>query len=256
MSEEKDTSLDAAKAALKKAQRSVASESDNKERKADRGKSGGTKSFPGPKVIGKLLRTLDVIWNDWARPVTRFLKPITGRIWRFYHWSYQKFAHVKCEDDTRTFSSKRAAVVTLALAIITILTPVILVKHVVPGIARTTYDAVMLTTLKEDRLYLSRAELINPDRNMYQVTGCRDLSNCKGGVNTTYYRLRDNIILDIQYWVTRFEPYDPAEIAGAMVSELNDCSIKYYGRRSKALGWYPYIISASCVPASRLPTTP
>ena len=152
-------------------------------------------------------------------------------------------------DGERAFSRNRAAFVTIVLAILTVTTPVIFVRSVIPAVSRTIYDAGMLATMKDDHLFLGRAELIDSERQLYQVMGCRDIKGCDGGDNTTYYRLRDNVILDVKYWTTRFEPYDPAEIAGAMVSELNDCKIRYYGRRSKALGWYPYIVSASCIPA-------
>jgi|GEM_PF-2607252 len=214
------------------------------------------KKFTGITVlpgVHKVLGVADLIWNQWARPVTRFLTPVTRRIWGFYRWSYARFAHVneegvKGQDSERAFSSNRAAIVTIFLIAITFATPFLLVRHIIPTASRTIYDAGMLATMKEDTLFLGRAELIDPDRNLFQVTGCRDITGCEGGDNTTYYRLRDNVILDIKYWTTRFEPYDPAEIAGAMVSELNDCTITYYGRRSKALGWYPYIVSASCKP--------
>ncbi len=95
------------------------------------------------------------------------------------------------------------------LATVTVAAPVLLVRHVVPALARTVYDAGMLATLREDRLYLGRAELIRPDRQVFQVMGCRDITGCDGGKSTTYFRLRDNVILDIQHWTTRFEPYDP-----------------------------------------------
>lgn len=255
MSNAEDKSLKAALDALKKARHSSGGE---RAEKADPERNERNESKPGKppllagigagRTLSRILAVLDTLWNDWARPATQFLTPVTSRIWRFYGWSYNKFAYARGEDGARAFSRNRAAVVTLALAAITIATPFILVRNIIPATARTIYDAGMLATMKEDRLFLGRAELINPDRQLYQVMGCRDISGCDGGDNTTYYRLRDNIILDIKYWTTRFEPYDPAEIAGAMVSELNDCTIRYYGRRSKALGWYPYIISASCVP--------
>lgn len=195
----------------------------------------------------KIETAFDVIWNGWLKPITRFLSPITKRIVRFYRWSFASFAY-KGPKTARVFSRSRASFTILALAALTIAAPFILVWQIIPVTSRTIYDAGMLITMKEDNLFLGRAEVINADRQLYQVMGCRDISGCDGGDNTTYYRLRDNIILDIKYWTTRFEPYDPAEIAGAMVSELNDCAITYYGRRSKALGWYPYIVSASCTP--------
>ena len=126
---------------------------------------------------------------------------------------------------------------------LTILIPITFVTQIVPLTFRTIYDAAMLTTLQQDRLYLGRADLVSPNDSVFQVMGCRDISGCEGGDNTTYFRLRPNVIMSIRYWTTRFEPFDPAEIAGAMVSELNDCSITYYGRRVKAMGWYPYIIA-------------
>lgn len=252
MSKDQDRSLKAALDALEKARHSNGGDEETSGKKQTRKERPTGPSFlagvAGGRLILKVIAVLDTIWNDWARPVTRFLSPITKRIWRFYGWSYNKFAYVKGKDDARAFSRNRAAMVTLALAALTVATPFILVNSVIPTVSRTIYDAGMLATMKEDRLFLGRAELINPDRQLYQVMGCRDISGCDGGDNTTYFRLRDNVILDVKYWTTRFEPYDPAEIAGAMVSELNDCTITYYGRRSKALGWYPYIINASCVP--------
>jgi hypothetical protein len=245
MSGDRDPSLKAALDALKKSARASVAAPEPAAKSAH-GHKPDAKSRGG--LVEKIVSVLDVFWNDWARPVTRFLSPLTRRLWRFYGWAYETFARPKGDDGARVFSRRRTAVVTLALAVLTLAVPFILARNVIPATARAIYDASMLATMKEDHLFLGRAELINPDRQLYQVMGCRDIKGCDGGDNTTYYRLRDNIILDIKYWTTRFEPYDPAETAGAMVSELNDCKIRYYGRRSKALGWYPYIISASCTP--------
>ncbi len=259
MSEKDDKSLEAALAALKKSRRSTKADiSGDAKTSGSQSSSANDRSNPAwadqaARMLrlpgfGKIVAIADLVWNGWAKPFTRFLSPITRRVWRFYGWSYEKFAHTKAPDETRVFSRQRAAMVTVVLAIITVFTPVMLVRDFIPALSRTIYDAGMLATMREDHLFLGRAELINPDREIFQVMGCRDIRGCDGGDNTTYYRLRDNVILDIKYWTTRFEPYDPAEIAGAMVSELNDCKITYYGRRSKALGWFPYIVSASCTP--------
>ena len=216
---QKDDSLKAAHDALKRAKRvSGAAEEGTQSRDEAKAKC-KAKAASSRKVntlasaagglgglTGKVLGVLDVFWNQWLRPVTRFFRPITDRIWRFYNWSYQKFAHIDApdrmtEDGTpeRFFSGKRGAAVTLALIAISIITPLFLVKHTLPAIGRTVYDGAMLTTMKEDALFLSRTELINSDRGIYQVIGCRDIKGCNGGDNTTYYRLRDNIILEIKY---------------------------------------------------------
>lgn len=247
-----DKSLDAALEALKKSKRATA---DLERNTPDKARPGRGKVEPpgkgrqtGPSNAAKILGVFDVFWNGWLRPLARFLRPLTGRVWRFYQWSFRKFAYVAGDGSARVFSRKRAAIVTATLAVITIATPYVVIGHVIPTVSRAIYDAGMLVTMKEDKLFLGRAELINPEQDLFQVMGCRDISGCDGGDNTTYYRLRPNVILNVKFWATRLQPYDPAEIAGAMVSELNDCTIKYYGRRAKALGWYPYIISASCVP--------
>ncbi|WP_425409659.1 hypothetical protein [Hyphococcus sp.] len=245
MNSGRDQSLKAARDALKKAQQTKA----GGEKSARQNDITSKKSdFPGGRLLAKALGFFDTLWNVWARPFTRLFNPITDRVWQFYRWSYSSFAYARDETGAVALSRNRAIIVTFLLAFITITAPVIIIRNGIPLLSRTVYDAGMLVTMKEDRLFLGRAELIDTEGRLYQVMGCRDISGCDGGDNTTYYRLRDNVILDVKYWITRFEPYDPAEIAGAMVSELNDCSIRYYGRRSKALGWYPYIVNASCVP--------
>ncbi len=246
-----DKSLKAAREALKKTQRVTAEApappSEKRRKRKQKRFAPGAGLSAAAALWEKLTRLADAVWNGWLGPVTRFLAPFTKRIIGFYRWVFRTFAFTGPKE-ARVFSRNRGGFTVLALVVFTVAAPVLLVREIIPAASRTIYDAGMLATMKEDRLFLGRAELINPDRQLYQVMGCRDISGCDGGDNTTYYRLRDNVILDIKYWTTRFEPYDPAEIAGAMVSELNDCSIRYYGRRSKALGWYPYIISASCTP--------
>ncbi|MCK5749156.1 MAG: hypothetical protein KAH44_23275 [Oricola sp.] len=242
-----DKSLDAAREALKKARRLETEDetpAPGKAKKSARAAGGPMRLFA---FWEKVETAADVVWNGWLKPVTQFLRPVTKRIVGFYRWSFRTFAYTGRRNE-RVFSRNRAGFTILALAIFTVIAPFVLVQQIIPAAARAVYDAGMLVTMKEDRLYLGRPDLINPDRELFQVMGCRDIRGCDGGDNTIYYRLRDNIIMDVKYWTTRFEPYDPAEIAGAMVSELNDCTIRYYGRRVKALGWYPYIVSASCTP--------
>lgn len=247
-----DKSLDAAREALKQAERAAAAAKAEPAKAAD-GKDG--KSFSLSSAAGssrrtatKIFQVFDVVWNGWLMPVARFLNPFFKRVWRLYVRIYERFAYAGDAEGTRRFSRNRAAIVIAALAVFTVAAPIVFFRTIVPATSRTIYDAVMLTMVKDDRLYLGRAELIRPDDEVYQVMGCRDITGCDGGANTTYFRLRDNIILDVRNWTTQLAPYDPAEIAGAMLSELNDCTIRYYGQRVKALGWYPFIISARCVP--------
>lgn len=206
--------------------------------------------------VGSFFEKTGTAWSNFTGPIATIFGPPVRQIIKIYRWSYRCFASklvVSADPSTpenRRFSPPRVAAVTLALIALTLFIPFWFVTEAIPFTARTSYDAIMLTTVKEDQLYLSRPDPVDLNRDIFQVTGCRDITGCEGGNNTIYYRLRPNIIMSIKYWTTRFEPFDPAEISGAMVSELNDCTIRYYGRRVKALGWYPYIISASCRPVS------
>jgi hypothetical protein len=266
MSGAPDKSLAAALEALKQAERAASADAGGDERRPrgeddGRGSAGEASLRSAARRAGRLASAafgaLRRPFERWAAesPAARRLQPVAGRlqsltrrVWRFYAWCYDRFAYVATEGGLRRLSPRRAAAVTAALAVLTLATPIVLLRYVVPAAAHTLYDAVMLVTMKEDRLFLGRAEPIRADEGVYQVHGCRDIAACDGGDNTTVFRLRDNIILDIGRWATRFEPYDPAEIAGAMVGELNECTIRYYGRRVKPLGWYPNIVSASCAP--------
>jgi len=196
----------------------------------------------------KIAAVLSVMWNDWAQPVAERLNPVFQRIWDWYKIIFARFGYVDGANGGRVFSQRRAAVVVAGLAALTIAAPLFTIRVIIPETFQAIYDGTMLFSLENDTLYLGRPDLVDPDRELYQVMGCRDISQCDGGENTIYYRLRPNLILNVKYWFTLFEPYDPAEIAGAMVSELNECSIQYYGRRVKALRWYPYIINATCRP--------
>ena len=264
----RDDALDAAQEALKKGRRRA-----KRQEQAEDTRPSSAELFPDLLTnlddfalfawikkrlgfLGKLGSVLNVIWNEWLGPLARFLNPYFQRLWHLYLRIFDKFAHINQPDGERKFSQRRAAGVALALLAFSIFMPIFIVRTVIPETLTAIYDASMLLSLEEDHLYLSRADLIDADRELYQVMGCRDIAGCDGGVNTIYYRLRPNFILNVKYWFTLFEPYDPAEIAGAMVSELNDCTISYYGRRVKALGWFPYIINASCRPYQSIEDQP
>ncbi|MCI5043587.1 MAG: hypothetical protein MRY72_02725 [Aquisalinus sp.] len=251
-----DDSLKAAQAALKaqKRQARQAEEVAEHEQATTDAADFLNKIWGGFSILEKTGAGLKDVWNSWFKHVAVLLNPLFRRLARLYSWIYRKVAYVKGEAGEKVHDTRRAGIAILLLVALTVFGPILLVRNIIPGTMNTIYDAVMLTLTKEDQLYLSRMDIIDADRDLYQVMGCRDIKGCDGGDNTTYFRLRPNIILGAKYWFTRFEPYDPAEIGGAMVSELNDCKIQYYGRRVKAFGWYPYIISASCVPVGQLPS--
>ena len=135
------------------------------------------------------------------------------------------------------------AVVTLAIVYGVIFT-------VVPGAVKFVYDAVTIELLSYETapIFLGKPEWISDYGNgdeIISVSGCDSLPCTED--NSREYRLRDSLYLDVVYWVTRFEPYDHADIAAIMQSERNYCSIdKGYGTRNKVFGWYPYIFGVTC----------
>jgi hypothetical protein len=120
---------------------------------------------------------------------------------------------------------------------------------VIPGTVRFAYDAVSYEAWAYDTepMYFSKPEWVSDygtGDEVLSVFGC-DKRPCTED-NSREYRFRDSLYLDVTYWLTRFEPYDHADVAGIMQSELNYCSVKAYSHRFKPLNWYPYIFNVEC----------
>ena len=134
-------------------------------------------------------------------------------------------------------------VVTLALVYGVIFT-------LIPGTYHFVKDAVSIEALsyQTEPMYFGKPEWISDygdGDEVLSVSGC-DALPCTED-NSREYRFRDSLYLDVVYWVTRFEPYDHADIAAIMQSERNYCAIdKGYSSRNKVLGWYPYIFGVTC----------
>ncbi len=181
----------------------------------------------------------DAIKRGWRHRIN-ILGPILRLYWRFCKKVFKWLSY-----KNGSLSIPRALAVCVALVVFSWT----LVLHAIPFTARLVYDvsAVELFSYQE-ALIFSKPEQIG-DTGVYNVFACRQ-SPCNGSTDSVEFRIRDSIWLDIKRVLTKFDIHDPAEIAGAFLSEENACVITAYGRRAKLLGWYPYVINAICKPVN------
>ena len=108
-----DDSIEAAMRALKKSERTT-EEKVGDESGAEQGQ---TTPEPGIDPVdralkwmqervakspgGKLAALADVFWNNWARPVTRFVNPLLRWVGNIYRWCFAKFAYRRDESGAR-----------------------------------------------------------------------------------------------------------------------------------------------------------
>lgn len=190
-------------------------------------------------------QTLSIFLTKYVKPVFAFFLPLWTWLATRYVSLYQKMAY---KDGVHVPS--RGAGALAALTAGTILTLYVNLWYILPVFFTFTYDAVAynLLSYKTEKLYFSSPQWIEDKGGegdkVLSVFSC-ETRHCDLD-SSTEYRFRDSIYLNVERWVTKFEPYDPADVAGIMLSELNYCSVKAYGMRFKPLDWYPYIYGVEC----------
>lgn len=191
--------------------------------------------------IGLLLKqikeTIASFWNHGLNPLVYFLNPLFKGYYKICRFLMRRFAYQDGQ-----YQSKRGAMVAVFIVVMTYLS----FWHLIPFTTKLSYDiaAVELFAYEDVQLF-SKPDWVDGKENILSVFACRK-SPCEGQTDSTEYRMRDSLWLDIKRTLTRFEPHDPGELAGAFISEENACYFKAYGTRVKFLGWYPYIIEATC----------
>lgn len=189
--------------------------------------------------------TLTIFFQKYLKPVLWLVVPIWTWLSPKYVALYQKMAYKNNEH-----IPARGAGALAVLSAGTVLTLYINLWYVMPAVGRFAYDAVAYNVFsyETEKLYFSSPQWIEDvggdgDR-VLSVFSC-ETRHCDLD-SSTEYRFRDSAYLDVVKWITRFEPYDPADVAGVLLSELNYCSVTAYGKRFKPLDWYPYIYSVEC----------
>lgn len=190
-------------------------------------------------------QTLSLFVSKYLKPVFSFILPLWTWLVPRYVSLYQKMAY---NDGVHVPTRGAGALAVLSAG--TILTLYANVWYVLPALGRFTYDTVAYTVFSYDteKLYFSSPQWIEDESGegdkVLSVFSC-PTRHCDLD-SSTEYRFRDSMYLNVVKWVTRFEPYDPADVAGVLLSELNYCTATAYGKRFKPLDWYPYIVELSC----------
>lgn len=212
----------------------------NSARKAKSEEKPGTVKAAGV-MFNELLAGVRAMFN---LPILRFGRPIIGFLGPKYAWAYAKFATNK---QGRSSLSRRAG--TLATLTIGSFVPAyFLLTSVIPNTLRFTYDALVINIFAyEDVLVFGKPDWVVGEPGVLSVFACRRYP-CEGQSDSIEFRMRDSFYLDVVRTVTRLEPHDPGELAGAFLSEENACKFKAYGKRIKYLGFYPDLIEATCRP--------
>lgn len=191
--------------------------------------------------LKQVFETLEVMWNHWLKPLALIVNPLFKLYWRAMTWLFNRFSFVN-----GVYDKYRGAIAALALSVFTLFFGWTLVTRAVPFVLDFTYDAVTINLFShQETLIFSQPQNVEGSPELLRVYACR-LYPCEGQTDSVEYRLRDSSYLDLVRLVTRFEPHDPGELAGAFVSEENACNVTAYGIRNKWLGWYPYITAATC----------
>ena len=196
-------------------------------------------------IVSQITKTVKIFYFKFFMPVASFFVPMWTWLAPKYVRMYQKMAY---KNGKHVPSKGAGAIATLLGG--TVISLYVNIWYVVPAVATFTYDAVAYNVFsyKTEKLYFSSpqwVESVSGDADkVLSVFSCNE-RHCDAD-SSTEYRFRDSVYLDAVKWVTRFEPYDPADVAGILLSELNYCTATAYGKRFKPLSWYPYIYNLKC----------
>jgi hypothetical protein len=196
-------------------------------------------------IVSEFCKTITLFYTKYVQPVATLFVPLWTWLAPKYVSLYQKMAY---KNDVHSASRGAGALATLASG--TILALYVNLWYIIPSILTFSYDAVAYNAFsyKTERLYFASPQWIEDtsgdgDR-VLSVFSC-ETRHCDLDTSTEY-RFRDSAYLSAVNWATKFEPYDPADVAGILLSELNYCTATAYGKRFKPFGWYPYIYNIEC----------
>lgn len=126
----------------------------------------------------------------------------------------------------------------------------------IPGVIATAWNAgLMATTWKEERVFLTNTQEIDPENDIHSVRGCVSFPCTER--QAVYYRVSRSTLHDGYAVIKRGYFFYPEEVASVVAPGVNDCQVTSYGIRVRALmrGWgiYPHLLNAVCVPYNENP---
>ena len=188
--------------------------------------------------------TADVVWNSRLNPV--------GPVVRGY-WNVCKFVFNKVSfDEGGEYNKNRGAAAAIAMVLAT--GPIAyqgasLVYHTPSFLGRLGYDGIASGLSYEDTGIFGKPAVIDGESELWSVGECKKFP-CKAQKDSIEFRIRDRLWLDMQAFFSRFDLHDPGQLAMVLSSEQNACTHTAYGTRKRAIGWYPYMLDATCVPVT------
>lgn len=189
--------------------------------------------------------TLNIFFMRRLYPFLKFMAPLWTWLVTRYVSLYKRFAY-----KNGVHSPVRGANTICGLIVGTILSLYVNLWYILPTAGTIAYDIVAYNVFdyKTEKMYFSSPQWVEDESGtgdkVLTVFSC-PTRYCSDDT-AVEFRFRDSLWLDIVYYVTRLQPYDPAEVAGLFLSELNYCSAHAYGTRRKPLDWYPYIFKVEC----------
>lgn len=157
---------------------------------------------------------------------------------RYQRWIWNRFARNKAG----RYTGKRIAATLLMTAFL---------LWLIPSMLLTVWQAgLMATTWKDEVVFLTSAEEVDPLSEVHSIRGCRAIP-CRES-DAIYYRVRSSWMHDGYALLKRGHMFYPEEVAGVVAPGVNRCEVTSYGIRIKALmrGWgiYPEMLDAVCTP--------
>lgn len=196
----------------------------------------------------QLISSAMVVWRTFLAPIWNIVYWLgVGFLWRNYRKIWDRFAYTTV-DGERVFSRKRGAYT---------LVGTFLSLWFVASIASFAWHATlyMTTGRVNEVVYLSNAQEIIPDANLFSVQGCE--ASFVEGENfscsedeSLYFRIEPTEFAQVWSLVTKGSFFYPDYVAAPIAPGWQRCIITSYGFRMKTMirRWeiYPELLSARC----------
>ena len=112
-------------------------------------------------------------------------------------------------------------------------------------------------TQKNETIYLTNAQELDPEGDVHAVRGCEALPCSEA--NTVYFRVRPTLFTHLHSLLDHGDVFYPDRTASVVAPGVNECQVKSYGVRLKFLmrRWdiYPDLLDAVCQPMGHMPSS-
>lgn len=208
------------------------------------------------KFIRQIVAVVIWMWWNFGNPLlNNFTIPFLKKFFSWYVWLWNKIALVPDAVGEPRLSYKRGGGMVVA-------TMVSIWMFGIVGVFTTELIYYGLSN-KRDTVYMSFAQEIDPNGNVYSVQGCEiEPSNavfvCDED-SSLYFRVYPSLFHQAWSLNTRGRVFFPDQVVSSIGANWSKCDIVSYGSRFKLLmyfaDFYPILLSARCTPILVAPTT-